>query len=145
MLQEHVERLYLPAVAEYRRRIADGGRVAAVLCAWEDRLRRGWLRLHIGEPSASQSGNSWLVSVPVYLGDIAADDIGVELYAEPNAGCAATVAMERRFPAPGSINGFVYEAGISAARDWRDYTVRIIPAHAGVRAPAELPLILWQK
>jgi starch phosphorylase len=83
MLQEHVERLYIPAAAEFRRRAAGKGEEAAALCAWERRLRESWSRLHIGESSVAREAEKWRFSAPIYLGDVRVDDVRVELYAEP--------------------------------------------------------------
>jgi glycogen phosphorylase len=57
----------------------------------------------------------------------------------------AAVAMRRGGAISGSANGHIYEGAAAAARPAEDYTVRIVPAHAGVKIPAELGLILWQK
>jgi glycogen phosphorylase len=146
MVHEYIETLYLPAAREFRRRAADQSAAAAAMDAWEEGLRRGWPQLHIGEPTVAAAEGEWRFSVPVYLGEIAADWVAVELYAEPAADAPATaVVMRRGGPISGSANGHIYEAATAAARPAQDYTVRIVPAHAGVRIPAELGLILWQK
>ena len=146
MLLDYVEQLYLPAAGEFRRRTADGGAIAAAMRDWECRLRRGWPRLHIGEPAITDSDGAWRLTVPIYLGDITADDVRVELYAEPwGSDLAAVIAMERGDPIAGSLNGHIYGATAATTRPVEDYTIRITPACAGVEIPAELPLILWRK
>jgi starch phosphorylase len=145
MLQEHVERLYLSAAAELRRRIAGKGEEAAALCARERRLRDGWPRLHIGESSVARDAGTWRFSAPIYFGDIGGDDVRVELYAEPCGEPFQIVTMERSAPIPGSLNSYIYSAVASAELPAEAYTIRVIPAHAGARIPAELNLILWQK
>jgi glycogen phosphorylase len=146
MLLDYVERLYLPAAREFRRRTADRGAVAAAMHEWECRLRRGWLRLHIGEPTITAGDGAWQLTAPIYLGDIGAEDVRVDLYAEPQGnGTASLIAMERGDPITGSLNGHIYSATASATRPIEDYTIRIVPACTGVEIPAELPLILWQK
>jgi len=146
MLQEHLEKLYLPAACEYRRRSAGGAAAAAVMAAWEQRLRQGWPRLHIGEPNVMREGARWRFTVPVYRGDILPEDIRVELYAEPHANSAtAAIEMQRSGPIAGSLNSELYCGVSDAARPADHYTVRVIPAFSGVNAAAELPLIAWQK
>jgi starch phosphorylase len=146
MLLAYIERLYLPAAREFRRRAADNGAVAAVMRDWECRLRRGWPRLHIGEPAITGSDEAWQFTAPIYLGDIGADEARIDLYAEPQAnGPAVVIAMARGAPISGSNNGHIYSATAVTARPLEDYTIRITPARAGVEVPAELALISWQK
>jgi starch phosphorylase len=146
MVQEYIDRLYLPAAGEFRYRIGNNGAPAAEMRDWEARLRRAWPQLHIGEPTVAEGDDKWEFSAPIYLGDISADEVRVELYAEPPCGDAACViAMVRGAPVSGSINGHVYTAAAPTSRPIEDYTVRIVPAHAGVGVPAELELILWHK
>jgi glycogen phosphorylase len=145
MLQEQVEQLYLPAAAEFSRRTAGAVEEAKALCAWEDRLRSGWAQLHIGASTVSHDEGAWRFSAPVYFGDIAADDIRVELYAEPRGELVGAVAMERIAPVPGAVNAYIFAGRTSADRPAEDFTVRIVPAHCGACVPAELELIFWQK
>ena len=146
MLHEHIERLYLPAAAEFRRRTEGGGAPAAAMREWESRLRQGWSQLHIGEPIVTGGAGQWRFSVPVHLGEIGAEDVRVELFAEAQGDEPAPVTALRRGAAiAGSASGYIYLGAVAATRPASDYTVRIIPARAGVRVPAELELISWQK
>ncbi len=146
MLHEYIEQLYLPAAAEFRRRTADHGAPAAAMREWEMRLRRGWKLLHIGEPIVTGGKDQWQFSVPIHLGDIGCEEVRVDLFAEPRGNEPAPVTPMRRGTAiAGSANGHIYLAAAAATRPATDYTVRITPAYAGVRVPAELELILWQK
>jgi len=95
----------------------------------------------------AQNGDAWLFSAPVYFAEIVAGDVAVELYAEPqgNDAAPAVIAMKQETPIPGSINSYIYSAGVPATRPARDYTIRIRPESVGAELPAELGLILWQK
>jgi glycogen phosphorylase len=146
MLQEHVEQLYLPAVREYRRRLAAEGANAEAMACWELRLQQAWPRLHIGEPTIVRDDSMWQFSVPVYRGDLAAEDIRVELYAEPRDSITPVATeMQRSTPIAGSLNGDLYISTVAATRPAADYTVRVGPAFPGVNVPAELALVAWQK
>ena len=146
MLQEYLTRLYLPATAEYRRRIANNGAEAAAIGDWMARLRRAWPQVHIGEPAITASGDAWRFLAPVYLGEIGPDEVCVELYAEPGGDDPPIgIAMQRGDRVAGSVNGFIYAAAAPATRPAADYTIRVTPARAGVAVPAELALIAWQK
>jgi starch phosphorylase len=146
MLLQHIEQLYLPAAAEYRRRATGNDPTAAAMREWECRPERGWPLLHIGQPTVSGNDGSWRFSVPVYLGEIGTGDVRVELYADP-AGAAgeAAIRMNRGAAVAGSINGYIFEACVSASRNANDYTVRVTPEFAGAVIPSELNLILWQR
>ena len=83
MVRDYVEQAWLPAAQALRRRRADDAAMGKALHQWEQRLRRGWRSLHIGVPDIAADGDGWAFQVPVYLGEIDADDIRVELYADP--------------------------------------------------------------
>jgi glycogen phosphorylase len=145
MLQEYIARLYLPAAGEFRRRAADDGTVAVALRNWELRLRSAWPQLHIGAPTVTGCGGNWEISVPIYLGNIAADEVRADLYADAQGGePAVIIAMERGAPIAANINGHIYSA-TARDRSSDDYTVRITPIREGARIPAELELIFWQR
>jgi glycogen phosphorylase len=146
MARDYVEQYYLVAAAELRRRTADGGEPARAMRRWEVRLRQHWPGLHLGETSLSCDDGAWRFSVPVYLGEIAPDEVVVQLYAEPCGDEAPFLGEFRRGEAiTGAANGHIYTGSAPATRPAEDYTVRIIPAHPGARIPNELPLVLWQK
>ena len=146
MLQEHLDRLYLPSAAEYRRRTIDGGAAAVAMREWECRLRRGWPELRIDKPVVTEAEGGLHFAAPVHLGDIAADHVAVQLYAEAKGDDRPTIiGMIRLAPNAGSANACIYTVEVTAGRPAADYTIRIIPAHRGVSIPAELPLIRWQK
>jgi len=146
MLRDYLEQAYLPAAAALRRRLADGAAAARSLGAWEHRLRRGWKSLHIGTPDMIAEADGWACHVPVYLGEIAAEDVRVELYADPAGSAPAlALALARGAPVAGAVNGFTYTGRVVAARPRTDFTVRIVPCHAEARVPTELPLIRWQE
>jgi len=109
-------------------------------------LRRHWSGLHIGETSVCGDGTTWSFSVPVYLGEIAPSDVAVQLYVDPRDGKERFLGeLLRGEPIIGATNGHIYTGTAPATRRAEEYTVRIIPYFSGVRVPAELPLILWQK
>ena len=91
MVREYLEKAYLPAAASLGERMADGAVAARAMDAWEQQLRRAWPGVHIGETDFTPQESGWDVSVPIYLGEIAMQDVKVELYAEPTDGSAAEV------------------------------------------------------
>jgi glycogen phosphorylase len=145
MARDYVERFYLIGASELRRRTCDQGEPARAMRRWEFRLQRHWSGLEIGAPDLSRDGETWCFLVPVDLGKVSAEDVVVQLYANPKDGEAPFLGELRSGEAiPGATNGYVYRGSAPATRPAEDYTVRIIPSHPGARIPAELPLIVWQ-
>ncbi len=146
MLDEYVERAYLPAAAAVRRRMADGCAEARVLAAWADHMTRRWDSLRIGSATAIDTDGTRHVSVPVSLGELRGDDICVQLYADANGEAAGeSIALNQERAIPGALNGFIYSCEVPPGRPARDYTVRALPNRDGAILPAELPLIAWER
>ncbi len=148
MLRDYLDEAYLPAAAAYRRRLADGAALARSLRAWQRRLHHGWKTLHIGTPEITATTDGWFCQVPIYLGEIAAEDVRVEFYADPDpvAGTPApTIALAQGAPIAGAVNGFTYSGRVITTRARGDFTVRVLPHHPEARVPTELPLIRWQE
>ena len=77
---------------------------------------------------------------------LAADDVRVELYAEPANGAAHQVITLSHYGAvPGPTSGFIYRGQLRGSRPESVYTARVVPARDGVRVPAETALIHWQR
>jgi starch phosphorylase len=145
MVREYLEKAYLPAAVALSERAAEGAAEASAMDAWDRQLRRAWSGVHVGETDFTQQELGWDVSVPIYLGEVATQDIRVEVYAEPIAGAAAEViALSGGRPVPGATSSYFYRGTISGTRPARDYTVRVVPARTGVHVPAEISLIRWQ-
>lgn len=146
MLRDYVETAYLPLAQLLRKRRKDRYASAKSLRVWAEELRRHWSSLHIGKPMAAREEDQWRVSVPVFLGDVSADHIRVELFADAEDGAPAeAVALHREQAIPGAINGHIYGGVLPALRAFGDYTVRVVPYHPNAQLPAELPLIAWQR
>lgn len=142
MLREYVERLYLPAAEFYAsRQNADSNQR---LCAWRDAVAQHWDRIRFGELRISEENGCWQFSVPVYLDDLDADFIAVELFAtSPDGGPDERHLMQRGDPLVGAVNSYSYDISIPKTLSAADYTPRIIPSFAGAMVPIEAPQILW--
>jgi starch phosphorylase len=146
MVREYLGKAYLPAAQALTDRVADDAAAARRMEAWERQLRRGWPGVHIGEMAASRQESGWDLSVPIYLGEVARQDVRVEVYADPADGSKPEViALAADGPVPGATSGYFYRGTIGGARPPGDYTVRLVPSCAGVRVPAETALIRWQR
>ena len=145
MVSEYIEGAYLPAAAALRGRQANGFALAKDLAGRAERLERTWGGLHIGSPTVTRADDRWRFTAPVFLGEIAPDEVRVELYADPAGDTPApAIPLAQTQAIPGAMNGFVFAGEAPASRPAGDYTVRVTPARPEGSAAIELPLIAWQ-
>jgi glycogen phosphorylase len=147
MLQEYIAQAYLPAAASFRRRTAEGGRVAREIRQWAAHLRQHWSGIRFGDLTAHRSGGQLSVSVAVHLGAIAAAAIRVELYADGQGDQAPVVLQMTTVDQVdrGAASAAVYHATCETTRPDADFTPRVVPFHPEAQVPMELSLIAWQR
>ncbi len=145
MLREYTEHYYLPLGERYRRRSSDPKRVEEME-SWYRHLRQRWQWLHFGNVTWNQEGDRYQFEVQVYLGDVAADAVSVELYADALDGDEPVrEVLQRGEPLAGTANAWIYAGSVMADRPPTHYTPRIIPAHPMARVPLEAEMILWYR
>jgi len=146
MLQEYVERAYVPAAAACRKRTAHEGGLARDLDTWSRRLERHWSGIRFGDVTRLAGDTHLTVSVPVYLGEIPPEAVRVELYANPEGQEAPFVQqMAGAEPVPTAANAHVYRASVETTRPGWHFTPRVVPFHSEARIPIEMPLIAWPR
>jgi starch phosphorylase len=146
MMQEYVERAYLPAADSLRRRLADGARIARELDQWSRHLETHWSEIRFGDVTNEVSNGQVSILVPVYLGSIAPSAVRVELYAEPEAEEGPSVReMVPVAPVADVTNASVYRATFDTSRPAWHFTPRVVPFHSQARVPIEMGLIAWQR
>lgn len=144
MVQDYVEKLYLPAAAVYRQRIAQKGVVAKELCRWDAHLRRHWHTLQWLNLVVCEEKDCWLFKVQVYTEEISIEFIQVQIYADPTDTEQAICEIMRCYARiPGNEHGYVYIGSVPNSRPHTDYTPRIVAYHPGALTPIENKLILW--
>ncbi len=144
MISEYVQKMYLPAAEAYQARIADEGKLSKSLCSWQQQLKHYWLDIHFGDLSLKREEEGCLVDLQVYLGEISAESVEVQLYSEKSTdGNVACIPMQLGESIAGALNGYTYKAKLENVESVEDFTPRIIPFNDGVRIPIELPLIKW--
>ena len=145
MLQQYIERVYLPAAASVRRRLDDGARLARELDQWSQELEQHWSEIDFGEVTSEVADGQLSVSVPVYLGEIQPHAVRVELYAEPQGEEEPLVVqMKPTAPVAGITNAALYHVTIRTSRPPWHFTPRVVPFHPEARVPIEITLIAWQ-
>jgi starch phosphorylase len=138
VVAEYTERHYLPGATAYRQRAAEDGRLAAELFAWQRQIASRWQQVRFGGVTVETGGGQHQFTVHVELGDLPADAVRVELYADPRDGQPPVrVAMTRSADA--------YTGQVAASRPAGDFTPRVVPFKAGALVPLEADQILWQR
>jgi starch phosphorylase len=144
VVREYTDEYYLPMAAAFCERAANHGLLGKDLLNWQSKLAKHWSLLRFGPATVQQEGQQFAFQVQVFLDDIDAQDVAVELYAEGHngEGCVRQ-NMNRGERLVGSVNGFTYTASIPVTRPAADYTPRLIPYHRNALVPLETPFILW--
>ncbi len=144
MLAEYLERLYLPAAEAYGLRSGEHIKNARELSAWYRHLRRRWQEIHWGNVDRSPEGDSLVVRAQVYLGEIDADAVRVQLYSDAGpAGTPECVEMQRDHALSGAAGGYLYVARLAGDRAACRYTPRVVAHDPRARIPAEANFIRW--
>ncbi len=147
MMRAYLATAYLPGTEAFRQRLLGNAERAKAMAHWAQRIEERWAGLHLGPPKAAREGEKWAFTAPVYLGEMAVEDVRVELYAEPPKGedKPEIVELLPRDAISGAVNSYIYGGYVPATRPETDFTLRLVPAHPGVRVPTEMPHILWQR
>ncbi len=158
MVREYTERYYLKMAKAYRQRSADKADLACRIERWNQQISQHWNSIRLGNLEIESADNQHTFTIQVYLDDLDANMVQVELYAAPSALYNAppnnlsgdTTRPERHVMKQmdrlsGAVHGYSYAIVIPAQRPVNDYTVRVIPCHPGVQIPLENQCILWQR
>src|SRR5579862_7210369 len=145
VVRQYTEEHYLSAAAAFTERGKDHGALGVSLVNWEGELAKHWSGLRFGSASVERKDGQLVFQTQVFLEDLDAEYVSVELYAEGrNDNAPECHLMERGERLVGS-NAFVYSASIPATRAAADYTPRVIPYHSGAFVPIEAQFILWHE
>ncbi len=146
VVREYAERYYMPAATRFRKRAADAGELATRLARWQRNLTEHWHEARFGSMRVESHDGQHRFHVEVWLGELDADAVRVELFAEPVDGAGDTRHdMARGDALSGGVVGHEYTACVASLRAATDYTARLVPHHLEASIPLEAPHILWQR
>jgi starch phosphorylase len=144
MVRDYVQQAYLPAARAFLRRSGNNAELANQIDSWRQCIADGWQETRFGEVRVNESDGLLHFEVQVYLGDIPADAVRVELFAEPIGGApACPIVMQSEGAIHGAVNGFLYVMSVPTDRPRGDFTPRIVPHHADAFVPLEETHIRW--
>ncbi len=145
-VREYTEKYYLPAAAAYRKREASHGALAREIERWRGAVAEHWGQVHFGPVQVETIGGVHRFRAQVYMGELSAEAVQVELYAEPlDGGPPLRQPMTRGESLLGILGGFAFNAAVPSSRPAVDYTPRIVPRKDDASTPLEAPQILWQR
>jgi starch phosphorylase len=152
MVEEYAQLSYLPSYRQWAKLEADGLSLAKELADWKQRIFKAWFQVRIEAVEAQLSdavgvGSSLPVSVQVALGDIALDQVVVEVYfgVLDNQGTihgGETVALRHESDLGSGQHRF---SGVLECRFCGRYGLmaRVLPHHPQVGAVYEPGYLVW--
>ncbi len=152
MVEEYLERCYLPANRREAVLTADKFKPAAELAAWRRRLASDWQAVRIDSVEAPTGqmlrvGEPFPVSVGVHLGGVKPDDVEVQLYygrtdADGQIVDAKTAALAPDGTTSGGVVRFAGTVPCKASGQF-GFSVRVLPKHAHLPNLFEPGLLMW--
>ncbi len=144
-IREYTSDHYLPAAAAYKTRAAEDGALGASLLRWRKSLARHWHTLRLDTVTSKTRDGQHQFQIELSPGELRPDQFKVELYASPNSGLGTkSEVISVNTLLTSSPGPLIYSVCCSANRPSADYTVRLVPSHAGALVPLEAGQILWQ-
>ena len=153
MLRDYVRDLYVPA-ARSARDINHDFAGAVELAGWKSRVRSAWDGVRIdhvdsaGVSDVAQVGDQLSVTAYVSLGELAPEDVEVQVVHGRVRGTEDTLAdpvvapLEHAEAYEGGRHRYAATVPLDRAGPF-GYTVRVLPRHARLTAPAELGCVTW--
>ncbi|MBF0138225.1 MAG: alpha-glucan family phosphorylase [Magnetococcales bacterium] len=144
MVREYTEKYYIPLADGYARRSQNGGRQGRDLVSWRRALNRGRGTVRFGRRIIEDLDNGQRrFSIPVYLGDVSAEHVAVQLFADNPKQAPTIINLRRHLPLLGAVNGYSYVGEVAADRPAEHYTPRVVPANPNASIPLDNSWIVW--
>jgi len=152
MVQEYLEKLYLPAHRAGRRLGENDFAAAKALAAWRRRVRKAWphVSVRIEEPPGGPEhkvGGTASVVIRVELGNLSPENVTVELVHGPMGSSSEILGWEIVQAGLVSSDGNVsmFKAEIPCRVSGRyGYTARVVPRHPELVNPCIPHLVTWE-
>ena len=149
MVRDYVTMLYEPAAVGANNVNNDDRVGARSLAGWKKHIRSAWSRVHITEldtnTTPGQEGETRSVRARVELGDIAAQDVTVQVLHGPIDSAGNLLPAAHQFALTAGTDGMWtgnYSVGRSGAYG---LTVRVLPSNPLMANPFELDCIVWAR
>ncbi|MDG1772484.1 MAG: alpha-glucan family phosphorylase [Oceanicoccus sp.] len=140
MVREYVDRLYIDSAKRFYSR-GKNTECLLSLVEWQRVLDTHWSEIRWGKQSLVEREGGFDIEVQIYLGDVPAQWVRVELYAEQPT---EKITLQKKAAMVGSVGGAIYQASVKTERPSWHYTPRIIGWHQEAVVPLECRHILWK-
>jgi starch phosphorylase len=130
---EYTETYYLPVAKNYKKRVADRGKVAKQIIDWKQSVENCMKKLRFGEMKTETIDDQHHFEIQIDFLD--PTSVRLEIFAN---GIEVPIPMKQK-----TANQYV--ATVPATRPITDFTLRAIPFSTDVSVPLECHQILWQK
>ena len=144
-VQEYTQKHYVPLAAAYLQRSSNGPGTAEYLLNWRRHLADHWSKLRFGSMHVETVGGEHRFQVQVYLDELNADAVHVELYADGIDGREPVRHVMVRGESLVGENAWRYSASVRADRPAADFVPRVIPYDPAAFVPLEAAQILWYR
>jgi glycogen phosphorylase len=144
-VREYTQKHYIPLAAAYLKRSSNGPATAEHLLNWRRQLADHWSKLRFGSVQVETVGDEHRFQVQVYLDELNADAVHVELYADGMDGSEPVRHVMVRGGSLAGENAWRYSASVRADRPAGDFVPRIIPYDPAAFVPLEAAQILWYR
>lgn len=143
-VREYTEKYYLPASEAVAKRLQNQGHLGTQIFRWKNAIENNWPNIRFEQLNVRTENNQYLFDTLINLQGLKPEDVRVELFAARLDGIEPFL-QEWKFAGAGEApSTFRYQIAVPLQRLASDYTARILPYHADVSIPLELPEILWQ-
>ncbi len=152
MVREYAERSYLPAHAEHRELLANGGARARILAQSMERIQNAWPQIRAEEldsglPLEIEGGESIRFQVRVQPGPLTSEDIRVELCSGPvdADGEIVGASVTEMKPVYQDKDGILYESAVTPCCGSGQFgsAARVLPRHPDLKRKFVPALITW--
>jgi starch phosphorylase len=145
-VREYTELEYLPLAKGFHERSKDNGAAGVSILGWQRLVEEHWSRVRFGSLEVHTEGGRHRFAVQLWVDELGADAVHVELFAEGlNGAGPVREAMTRGQYPIGSGSAYVWSTTIAAERPASDYTPRAIPWHPAALVPLECQKIVWYR
>ncbi len=154
MVRDYVEQYYAPAAAASRAVSADGMAPARQLAAWKDTVRGAWGQVRVVNVDTSgigvtpSMGNVMTVRAHIDLAGLSPEDVAVQAVigrvdVNDELHDVQLTVMSPVIDSETNAENYLYEVELPLSRSGSiGYTVRVLPKHPLLAAPAELGLVV---
>ena len=150
MVRDYVVKLYAPAASSARVAEADSQAGARELAGWKQRIRQVWGGVQVVHVESSdvgqvaEVGGSLTLRAEIQLGELSVDDVDVQVvHGRVDESDQLTDVRAVSLKSAGTAGAAqLYEGALDLDRTGPfGYTVRVLPRHRLLAAPAELGLV----